>query len=398
MHQPSNDKPTQAQLIFPLLETIADNGGRLSAREAAAALAKRFALPPAVTGATKVSRDGKLTNVYQRHVRFTKLKAKEMGFIIEDARDGAWTLTDAGAEAVENVQPAVLLEVLRTPDGVVRAVRVNTYASMETSHLLVHGDSRNLDWMDSQSIPLVCTSIPYFDLRDYGRGEGQLSTFREYASFLDELTKILAECYRVLIPGGRMALNTGDVLRSRAKHGAHHVLPLHADVIARSTRLGFHYLNGIIWNKPGNCTYENGRDDILGTAGAPNGIIKLETEHILILRRPGPYRSVTRACAAASQIAPEDYRRWFRGIWNDVSGVSTRDGHPAPYPLEVARRIIGMFSHKGDTVLDVCAGKFSTSVAAAVMDRSSIGIEAELPYVKLGVQRMRAAAHLLAAA
>jgi site-specific DNA-methyltransferase (adenine-specific) len=98
-----------------------------------------------------------------------------------------------------------------------------------------------------------------------------------------------------------------------------------------------------------------------------------------MLRKPGGYRKPTPEMEAQSRIAKEDYFRWFVPIWTDVTGASTKD-HPAPYPLEIPRRLISMYSFVGDTVVDPFSGLGTTARAAALTGRNSISIEIESQY------------------
>jgi site-specific DNA-methyltransferase (adenine-specific) len=86
-------------------------------------------------------------------------------------------------------------------------------------------------------------------------------------------------------------------------------------------------------------------------------------------------------------ISKEDHREWFQQVWNGVRGESQRQ-HPAPFPAEIARRLIGMFSFVGDTVLDPFWGIGNTTQAAIQMHRSSIGFEIEPSYIEIGRSRM----------
>src|SRR6267378_2974035 len=95
-------------------------------------------------------------------------------------------------------------------------------------------------------------------------------------------------------------------------------------------------------------------------------------------RKPGGYRAPKIATKILSLISVENHQKWFQQIWTGLTGASTRD-HPAPYPLELAERLVRMFSFVGDVVLDPFAGTGTTSVAAAKWGRNSIGIEID-PY------------------
>ena len=116
----------------------------------------------------------------------------------------------------------------------------------------------------------------------------------DYDNFIDELSRVWRECYRVLVPGGRLVCVVGDVCLSRRKNnGEHTVVPLHASIQDRCRQIGFRNLAPIIWHKIANAVYEaagNG-GGFLGKPYEPNAVIKNDIEFILMLRKPGGYRS-----------------------------------------------------------------------------------------------------------
>src|SRR5712692_11173538 len=135
--------------------------------------------------------------------------------------------------------------------------------------------------------------------------------------------------------------------------GANMVLPLHADIAVRCRRIGLDYLTPILWYKIANASYEveNGSPAFLGKPYEPNAIVKNDVEYILMLRKPGGYRQPTGEQRQLSRLTKEEHSEWFRSFWADLPGESTRD-HPAPFPAELAYRLVRMFSFVGDTVLD----------------------------------------------
>ena len=108
----------------------------------------------------------------------------------------------------------------------------------------------------------------------------------------------------------------------------------------------------------------------------------------MIFRKPGGYRKPTNEQRLLSLIAKDDHARWFRAIWEDIPGASRTKGHPAPYPVELAYRLINMFSFVGDAVLDPFLGTGTTTEAAILARRSSIGYEIEETYYALIRQRL----------
>ncbi len=258
----------------------------------------------------------------------------------------------------------------------------------ETSHLIIQGDARKvLSILPENSVHLVLTSPPYWTLKRYEEDPGQLGHIEDYEAFLGELEKVWREVYRVLVPGGRLIVVVGDVAVARRRFGRHLVFPLHADIQVQCRKIGFDNLNPIIWYKISNANLEvEGRGSFLGKPYEPNAIIKTDIEYILMQRKPGGYRKPTQEQREASRIPKELFHRWFRQIWDDIPGASTRH-HPAPFPLELAERLVRMFSFVGDTVLDPFVGTGTSLIAAARWGRNSIGIEVAPRYVELAASR-----------
>jgi site-specific DNA-methyltransferase (adenine-specific) len=260
------------------------------------------------------------------------------------------------------------------------------------AHLLAQGDARHLILRD-ESVHLVVTSPPYGPLKEYPENEGQLGNLHSYDEFLTELDKVWEECLRVLTPGGRVCCVVGDVTLSRRKAKRHQVLPLSADIMVRARSIGFDVLTPIYWFKVGNIRMEASRSSrFLGKPYLPNGVIKNDRETILMLRKPG-YRKPTPEMEELSRIPKDDYFRWFSQLWTDVPGASTKN-HPAPYPAEIARRLILMFSFIGDLVLDPFVGSGTTVQAAIQLGRHAVGLDIDASYVAMARKRIRSSYRL----
>jgi len=258
-----------------------------------------------------------------------------------------------------------------------------------TFHRLINGDARDLPFLDDESVHLVLTSPPYWNLKRYNENPDQLGHVQDYEAFLTELEKVWRHAFRVLVPGGRLVCVVGDVCVARRNFGRHLVFPLHADICVICRRIGFDNLNPIVWHKIANASYEvsNG-SKFLGKPYEPNAIIKNDMEFILMQRKPGGYRKPTEAQREASKISKEEFDRWFQQIWN-IPGASTKH-HPAPFPIELAIRLVRMFSFTGDTVLDPFSGSGTTMVAALRTDRNSIGVEIDQEYCRMAARYLKA--------
>lgn len=263
-------------------------------------------------------------------------------------------------------------------------------AQIPTTHDLYRADSRKLGFLDADSAHLVVTSPPYWTLKKYRDSEGQLGHVREYDDFLRQLNHVWKESYRVLVPGGRLICVVGDVCLSRRKNkGEHTVVPLHAGIQNQCRAIGFSNLAPIIWHKISNAAYEasgNG-GGFLGKPYEPNAVIKNDIEFILMLRKPGGYRSPSLSTRILSVIPEDKHRLWFQQIWNGVTGASTSQ-HPAPYPIELVERLIRMFSFVGDRVIDPFMGTGTTNVAAAKWGRNSVGVEVDSEYFNFAEARI----------
>jgi DNA modification methylase len=306
---------------------------------------------------------------------------------ITDSKENLESFVPAGLLDIENHQTAIPAiakdkELVGRLEECVRQI--------PTKHSLHLVDARDFDELLPRSVHLVVTSPPYWTLKEYNRRAGQMGYIEDYVKFVAELDRVWAMCFEALVPGGRLVCVVGDVCLSRRKNaGEHTVVPLHASIQEHCRALGFSNLAPIIWYKIANAAYEaegNGAG-FLGKPYEPNAVIKNDIEFILMQRKPGGYRKPSLAERVLSVISSDNYALWFQQIWTGLGGASTRS-HPAPFPLELAERLIRMFSFVGDTVLDPFLGTGTTSVAAAKWGRNSIGLEVDPEYFEMA--RLRA--------
>ncbi|RIK09561.1 MAG: methyltransferase [Acidobacteria bacterium] len=309
------------------------------------------------------------------------------------------------SKILQEITPSGLLEdVAEQPQKAIPAIAKNLAACSEieaacalvpTSHSLVNGDARDLSWIPDESIQLVVTSPPYWTLKEYDPGPSQLGHVDDYEEFNDHLSKVWSECMRVLVPGGRLVINVGDVCLPRRRFGRHVVVPLHATIQERCRAIGFDNLATIVWHKIANANFEAGGGGFLGKPYEPNAVIKNDIEWVLSQRKPGGYRSPTPAERVLSVIPRDRHREWFQQVWS-MGGASTQR-HPAPFPVVFAERLVRMFSFVGDTVMDPFSGTATTSIAALAWGRDSIGVESQAAYHAEAVHRVTAAVESSAA-
>ena len=258
-----------------------------------------------------------------------------------------------------------------------------------TRQVLIHGDARRMSREKVGTAHLVITSPPYWTLKKYRDMPGQLGHISDYDVFIEELDRVWKRCFDLLVIGGRLVCMVGDVCLSRRKNeGRHTVVPLHATIQEHCRKIGFDNLSPIIWHKIANAAYEveNG-GGFLGKPYEPNAVVKNDVEFILMQRKPGGYRTPKDSARILSVISAKDHQKWFQQIWNGVTGASTKD-HPAPYPVELAERLIRMFSFVGDTVLDPFMGTGTTALAASKWGRNSINFEIDGAYLSFAAKRL----------
>jgi modification methylase len=267
---------------------------------------------------------------------------------------------------------------------------------LPTVHRFYRKNSTALTTLKPESVHLIVTSPPYWTLKKYNERDGQLGHIAHYEAFLAELNKVWKKCYKALVPGGRLICIVGDVCLSRRRNqGRHTVVPLHASIQEQCRKIGFDNLSPIIWHKISNANFEAERGStFLGKPYEPNAVIKNDIEFILMERKSGGYRSPSFTRRILSVISEENHKLWFNQIWTGLTGASTRN-HPAPFPIELATRLIRMFSFIGDTVLDPFLGSGTTSIAAYLSGRNSIGVEIDEHYLDKALLRFNEIASTL---
>ena len=252
----------------------------------------------------------------------------------------------------------------------------------ETSHKIVIGDSRSMAEIDDKSIHLIVTSPPYWQLKDYGKAE-QIGFDNSYEEYINNLNLVWQECYRVLKSGCRLVVNIGDQFARSVYYGRYKVIPIRTEIIRFCEYIGFDYMGSIIWQKK---TTKNttGGASVMGSYPYPrNGIVEIDYEFILIFKKPGATKPKSKEIKELSKLTKEEWKEYFSGHWN-FAGVK-QDKHLAMFPLELPKRIIKMFSFVGETVLDPFLGSGTTSKAAKLLGRDSVGYEINeefLPLIK----------------
>jgi len=230
--------------------------------------------------------------------------------------------------------------------------------------------SEDMGELPDHSIHLMVTSPPYNVSKEYD----QDLTLDEYR---DLLRQVFRETYRVLVTGGRACVNIANL-------GRKPYLPLHACVIEDMLEIGFLMRGEIIWNKASSASPSTAWGSWLS---ASNPVLRDVHEYILVFSKDSFSRS---RHERESTIIKDDFLTWTKSVW-DFPAVSARQvGHPAPFPEELPRRLIELYTFLDDVVLDPFCGSGTTCLAALKAKRHYIGYEINPEYLRLANERLQA--------
>ena len=234
-------------------------------------------------------------------------------------------------------------------------------------HILL-GDSRRMNQLLDNSVHLMITSPPYNVTKDY---DDDL-TLRGYLQLLKE---VFEETWRVLVPGGRAAINIANI-------GRKPYIPLHSYVIDIMHKIGFHMRGEIIWNKDASAGVSTAWGSF---ASASNPCLRDVHEYILI------FSKITNRLEKGEKkntIEKSNFVEWSKSIWNFSAVSAKKVGHPAPFPIELPRRLIELYSYENDVILDPFIGSGTTALAAIELNRHYVGYDISQEYVDLARKRI----------
>lgn len=225
--------------------------------------------------------------------------------------------------------------------------------------------------VEHDSIDVVITSPPYWNIKDYGV-DGQIGHGQSLHEYLKNLFLVWKECFRVLKGGTRLCINIGDQFLRSVDYGRYRIIPIHAELTNQCINIGFDYMGSIIWQKKTTMNPTGGGVVMGSYPYPPNGLIEFDYEHILIFKKPGK-RKVSIQAKEESILTKEEWKTLFSGHWN-FAGERQRF-HEAMFPEELPARLIKMFTFVNDVVLDPFLGSGTTTKASIALDRNSVGYE-----------------------
>jgi DNA modification methylase len=252
---------------------------------------------------------------------------------------------------------------------------------------IIHlGDARHMDAVPSDSVALVVTSPPYFAGKEYEEEMGRGHVPASYQAYLQGLEEVFAECVRTLEPGGRIAVNVANLGRRPYRS-------LSGDVARIFERLGLLLRGEVVWVKARGASGSTA----WGTFQRPaNPVLRDLSERIVIAckgrfdRAVPPGERAEHGWPHVSDIWRDEFMEATTDIWEIPSESATRVNHPAPFPVELPRRLIELLTYRGDLVLDPFIGSGTTAVAARRAGRHFVGYEIDPEYHRRAVQRVAA--------
>lgn len=249
-----------------------------------------------------------------------------------------------------------------------------------THHTIINGDCRKMNELKDQSVHLIVTSPPYWQLKDYG-SDNQIGFNDSYEQYINHLNLVWKECHRVLHDGCRLCINIGDQFARSVYYGRYKVIPIHSEIIRFCEAIGFDFMGQIIWQKT-TTTNTTGGAAIMGSFPYPrNGIVKLDFEYILLFKKQGIAPKPTFVQKEQSAMTNEEWNTYFNGHW--YFNGAKQDKHLAMFPEELPKRLIKMFSFPQETVLDPFMGSGTTAAVARKLYRNSVGYEINSDFIPL---------------
>jgi DNA modification methylase len=252
-----------------------------------------------------------------------------------------------------------------------------------TNHLVVIGDSRHMGLIPDESVHLVVTSPPYWQLKNYGSEHAIGTSSSTYDEYLESLFEVFTECVRTLVPDGKLIVNIMPILlpRTTSKFNRRVTKTVLTDLEEFMSSLGNMYFHSLyIWDKRKAVRFSSWGS----YPYPPNLLATYPYEWIIVFSKSGIRPPVDKKRKVMSAITHDEFTGWVQNsIWDFQPGSAKRERHPAPFPEELPRRCIRLYSFVGDTVLDPFVGSGTTLRVARELNRNSIGYEINSDYAPI---------------
>jgi len=263
---------------------------------------------------------------------------------------------------------------METVEFKTQETRDKIFFSWKNEIIIINDDFLSTDLIKENSIDLIVTSPPYNVDIHYNSYKDNIP----YEKYLEFTELWLSKALKLVKPDGRMCLNIPlDKSKGREEAGFQSV---YADIVTIAKKVGWKYFSTIIWNE-GNISKKTAWGSWL-SAKAPYVIAPVETIVIFYKKRWSKINE------GISDISAEEFVEWTKGVWNFPGESRRRVNHPAPFPLELPKRCIKLFSYVGDVVLDPFLGSGTTLVACALLKRKGIGVEIDKKYCEIAKKRI----------
>lgn len=254
---------------------------------------------------------------------------------------------------------------------------------------LIAGDARRMVEVPDGSVALVVTSPPYFAGKEYEEELGRDGIPGTYLEYLELLRDVFSECVRKLEPGGRIAVNVANLGRRPYRSLSADVISILQDDLRLLLR------GEIVWIKQrgssGSCAWGSFQR-------ATNPVLRDTSERVIVASKGRFDRAVPvrdrarRGLPSESSMTRDDFMEYTLDVWDLPAESATRVGHPAPFPVELPRRLIEMYTYRDDLVLDPFVGSGSTAAAAVRTGRHYAGYDLDRSYIELAEKRVAAEA------
>lgn len=265
---------------------------------------------------------------------------------------------------------------------------------MVMEHQIICGDSKNMKELKDESINLIITSPPYFDLKDYNGNNNhlkkdQIGSSNNYGEYIKNLESVWEECLRVLKPDGKICINIMPVFLSgketEFERRVAKMVITDLENFFSSTRKA--YLHSLfIWDKR-----KSSRFSSFGSYPyPPNMFSTFPYEWIIVFSKKGKRKEkASKEIKEKSKLTHKEWADWaINSLWEMNPAKASQVGHPAPFPEELPKRLIKLYSFFGDTILDPFVGSGTTIKVAKDLGRNGIGYDINPEYVTLAKKNL----------